>query len=595
MTENSSTFQGSAYVSTDYSKPNRFQDGMKRALDLMVSAVGMILLSPLFIYVVIRIKIDSPGPVFFKGNRVGRNGKIFEIQKFRTMYEAPDSFNGPRITAKDDPRITPFGHWLRESKLNEIPQLWNVFIGEMSLVGPRPEDPAIVEGWPEEAKKEILSIRPGITSPASVVYRDEESLLPHSRLMDTYIGEISPSKLRLDQLYVRHRTFWGDLDILFWTLLVLIPQVKTLIPGERQFFLGPITSLRRRYINWFALDVLVVFVSMGITGLIWRSFGPLEVGRTRALGLALGFALLYSLVNAFLGVYRIDWSHANSADAFDLVPGAIVGTIIALVSNHLVHLTFIIGQGFSWSAEPLLPPIMILVASTLSFIGFLVVRYRGRLLTGLASRWLAWRGVTSTTLERVLIIGGGETGQYAAWVLNSGRYAGTFSIIGFADDDLYKQGIRIQGVHVIGSRNDIHKLVKKHDIGIIIFAIHNISAKERNQLLEFCTATPARVVIFPNIPAALSGITINDYVKKDPSGKQSVPAYSDSTIDGKLPCHLCLIKVSPLKVDGWLAQLEMYSESGDMSGLRTEIQEYRNQLHGDVKTQVEANLGREDN
>ncbi len=188
------------------------------------SAVGLLLLAPFFAFIAWRIRRDSPGPVFYHGVRMGRQGKIFRILKFRTMREPGHGETTPRITARDDPRVTTFGRWLRDSKVNELPQLWNVLKGEMSLVGPRPEDPQIAKNWPAEAAGEILSLRPGVTSPASVLYHDEETMLDSARLMDTYLGEILPGKLRLDQLYVRHHSFWGDLDIIFWTLMVMIPQ-----------------------------------------------------------------------------------------------------------------------------------------------------------------------------------------------------------------------------------------------------------------------------------------------------------------------------------------------------------------------------------
>ncbi len=174
----------------------------KRAFDILVSSLGLILLSPFLLPVAILLRRESSGPILFRGPRLGRGGKPFNILKFRTMYERPETYNGPRVTAKGDDRITPLGHWLRGTKLNELPQLWNVLIGDMSMVGPRPEDPEIAKTWPAEACIEILSIRPGITSPASVLYRDEENLLPAEETMDTYFREILPDKLRLDLLYV---------------------------------------------------------------------------------------------------------------------------------------------------------------------------------------------------------------------------------------------------------------------------------------------------------------------------------------------------------------------------------------------------------
>src|SRR5512133_353061 len=170
----------------------------RRLLDIIASGLGLLLLSPLFAFIALTIKRDSPGPVFFHGARAGKAGKPFKILKFRTMYECAESYQGPRVTASGDTRITPLGHWLRNTKINELPQLWNVLIGEMSLVGPRPEDVEIAKEWPEKDRKEILSMRPGITSPASILYHDEENLLSSSDVMGDYFTSVLPDKMRLD-------------------------------------------------------------------------------------------------------------------------------------------------------------------------------------------------------------------------------------------------------------------------------------------------------------------------------------------------------------------------------------------------------------
>jgi lipopolysaccharide/colanic/teichoic acid biosynthesis glycosyltransferase len=209
---------------------------VKRIFDIVAAFIGLILLAPLFLLLAVLIKRDSPGPIFFWGQRIGRNGRLFRILKFRTMYETEESYNGLRVTSMDDDRVTSLGKWLRDTKLNELPQLWNVLIGDMSLVGPRPEDPSIAKTWPTRIARELLSVRPGITSPASVVYRDEESMLHAGDVMRKYLHELSPDKMRLDQLYVRYRSFWLDIDVIFWTVL-LFPGSKP-IHHQSSFYLS---------------------------------------------------------------------------------------------------------------------------------------------------------------------------------------------------------------------------------------------------------------------------------------------------------------------------------------------------------------------
>ncbi len=135
----------------------RFSLFVKRLVDVFVAFWGLVFLSPFFLVIAGMIKRESPGPVFYRGPRMGRNGKPFGILKFRTMWEERAGYLMVPVTACDDPRITPLGSWLRHTKVNELPQLWNVLVGEMSLVGPRPEDPGIVATWPEDARCEILS------------------------------------------------------------------------------------------------------------------------------------------------------------------------------------------------------------------------------------------------------------------------------------------------------------------------------------------------------------------------------------------------------------------------------------------------------
>lgn len=146
----------------------------RRMLDLVIAGLGILVLLPALLLLALLIKRDSPGPVFYWGERIGRGGRPFRILKFRTMYETTASYDGPRVTGQGDPRITPLGQWLRDTKINELPQLWNVLKGDMSIVGPRPEDRDFVAHWPADVRQVLLSVRPGITSPASILSRRGE-------------------------------------------------------------------------------------------------------------------------------------------------------------------------------------------------------------------------------------------------------------------------------------------------------------------------------------------------------------------------------------------------------------------------------------
>jgi lipopolysaccharide/colanic/teichoic acid biosynthesis glycosyltransferase len=189
---------------------------IKRVFDFFAALIGLILLLPLFMTAACWIKWDSPGPIFFRQIRVGRDGILFRIFKFRTM--AINSEGKGQITIGVDARITNAGHILRKYKLDELPQLLNVLLGDMSLVGPRPEVPRYVSEYPEEAKLIIFSIRPGITDFASIEFKDENAILASSANPEKeYIENILPRKIYHYKKYVRERSFWLDVVLIYRT------------------------------------------------------------------------------------------------------------------------------------------------------------------------------------------------------------------------------------------------------------------------------------------------------------------------------------------------------------------------------------------
>jgi lipopolysaccharide/colanic/teichoic acid biosynthesis glycosyltransferase len=190
----------------------------KRLFDLVCAGVGLLLLAPLLLVIGLWIKLDSPGPVFFRQQRVGRFGALFRIHKFRSMTEGAP-LRGPQITVGADPRITRAGQFLRRTKLDELPQLIDVLLGTMSLVGPRPEVPRYVAMYPAELRDKVLSVRPGITDLASIEYRDESTLLAHAADPErVYVEQIMPAKLRYAAQYVDRMSLLGDVRLIGATL-----------------------------------------------------------------------------------------------------------------------------------------------------------------------------------------------------------------------------------------------------------------------------------------------------------------------------------------------------------------------------------------
>lgn len=190
---------------------------LKRSFDVIASGLGLMVLSPLFACVAIWIKLDSRGPVFYRQVRVGRGNRDFRLYKFRSMR--PDSDRMGLITVGGrDPRLTRSGYYIRKYKLDELPQLINVFVGDMSLVGPRPEVRKYVEMYTPEQLR-VLDVRPGITSPASIRYRNESEILGASEDPDrTYVEQVMPDKLSIDLEYVGKASLWMDIKVILETL-----------------------------------------------------------------------------------------------------------------------------------------------------------------------------------------------------------------------------------------------------------------------------------------------------------------------------------------------------------------------------------------
>lgn len=199
------------------------QSDSKRRVDILLSFAAFIILSPLFMVIMIILKFTGEREIFFLQPRVGQNGKKFDLFKFATMLKASPNMSGGVLTVKNDPRILPFGKFLRKTKINELPQLLNVLKGEMSIVGPRPQAVPHFDVFPAHVKKEIIKVKPGLTGVGSVVFRNEENLMAKSPkgAKKCYEEDIAPYKGELEIWYVQNQSIRLDLIIIFLTFLVI--------------------------------------------------------------------------------------------------------------------------------------------------------------------------------------------------------------------------------------------------------------------------------------------------------------------------------------------------------------------------------------
>jgi len=202
--------------------PRQPYSALKRGIDILASATGLVLSLPLFAIVAIAIKLDSPGPVFFRQNRVGRGGTTFRIFKFRTMCVGAEQL-GTKLTVSGDQRITRVGRFLRQNKIDELPQLINVLAGDMSLVGPRPESPEYITFYTSEQRTRMLCLRPGVTDFASILLRNESSLFPPDQdPVEIYRRQVIPVKCACYDRYFREMGVLTDFRVILATLALLI-------------------------------------------------------------------------------------------------------------------------------------------------------------------------------------------------------------------------------------------------------------------------------------------------------------------------------------------------------------------------------------
>lgn len=198
----------------------RVDGAVSRCLDVAGASFGLVILSPVLLVIAVLVRCSTPGPALYRSTRVGRDARPFTLYKFRSMSHGHRG-SGSVITSAQDERVTPLGKILRRFKLDELPQLFNVLLGDMSLVGPRPEAPEYVARYSRE-QLVILDAKPGMTSPASLFYRNEEALLSGDDWHDRYLKEIMPAKLAIDTAYLRRRNVFSDVRVILETVRLLL-------------------------------------------------------------------------------------------------------------------------------------------------------------------------------------------------------------------------------------------------------------------------------------------------------------------------------------------------------------------------------------
>ncbi|MGZ5252369.1 MAG: sugar transferase [Caldimonas sp.] len=463
---------------------------VKRALDFVAALFGLVLLAPLFAVIAAAIKLESPGPVFFRQERVGRHGRPFRIFKFRTMAAAPAGHGGPQVTAAGDSRITRVGAWLRRFKVDELAQLIDVLRGTMSLVGPRPEVPRYVEHYPPEWRERLLSVRPGITDFASVRYRDEGELLAAADDPEReYLEVVLPAKLQYALDYVDNPTLGTDLRVLGLTLrTVFVPS----LPSPRSLFAMNDSKLwgrldaamsavhpRNRAVATLA-DALAILVCWQATYLFRLGFERWQPGRPWYDDyVSFGVVAVYLVFLAITGVPRGLWRFFGFDDFRRIAAACVMAGLVSAVVVLMAQLTGVA------RAVLLLHPLFCVVALSLTRMIYRLVAEQAR------ARVEGAEGEP----RRAIVLGAGEAGRRL--VAGIHRRDG-WIVLALLDDDPAKLGLRIGGVTVSGPLPD---LLKPHVLAgatHVIIALPGATAERRAQALELAGQTRLPVLTVPS-------------------------------------------------------------------------------------------------
>lgn len=447
---------------------------LKRLLDIAVAVLGLILLAPILLLIALLIKVDSRGPVFFRQERVGRGGSSFRIFKFRTMIQGA-YLMGSRLTTKRDPRVTRVGMALRWFKIDELPQLINVLVGEMSLIGPRPEDPHFVAFY-DERQRRVLDVRPGMLGPSQILGRDELESYPEG-LKDTeqyYIDCILPEKLERDLEYVETANFTGDMKLLLRGLWA------TAAGAVKAKFLW-----RRRYrIALLLLDTGLAVASCYLAFMIRHDFTWPDRAQFFFLPL-LVTVVARILALAYFGAYQGVLAYFGLWDMLALVKAVMASAVIA------GGFTFFIGlQSFPRSVFVIDAVVVLLLLAGLRYILRGVARGRKR--------------QAGTHLEKALVAGAGMGGEQIVRALMDDPSC-PYRPVGFIDESPERWGSAIHGIRILGGVAEVPLAVSANNIEAVFICVSDLSERGVADVVEACQKVGVEYRVVPTLSDLLNG------------------------------------------------------------------------------------------
>lgn len=452
----------------------------KRYLDFILALVGIILTSPFLPLIAFLIKIDSKGSVFYCCDRVGKDGKLFKMYKFRTMYETVGSIGGS-ISPEGDPRVTPFGRILRRTKLNEFPQLLNILKGEMSFVGPRPEAPNLAALYPPHAR-EIFAVQPGLVGPNQILGRNEEEWYPQGAdPQQYYIEAILPLKLPLDLAYVREASILKDLRYIVLGIketLCKAVSFQSLVQSRSKLVLVGIDFVMSLLSFGLAIALRFEGVSFGhtlhhIVDSLWGLLPVITLTRIPCF-------LYFGLYNTFIRYFSF-------TDSFAVVQGVSVGSFLFV----FLRLSSFVSPSFSSSGA--FSPSVLFLDWLLLLVLLLSCRVVLRLVL---ERRTHWHEQSAHERKRVLIFGAGDAGALAYQFLTASK-TDVHDVVGFLDDDTTKRHKTLYGKRVLGTRYNLEAIVKLYHVHEVLLALPSAPAREIAAIIQACQHANVPYRLFP--------------------------------------------------------------------------------------------------
>lgn len=443
---------------------------LKRCFDIVLASIGCVLLLPFFPLIALLIKLDSWGPIIYRCDRVGKNGRIFKMYKFRTMYETTLPV-WASVAPEGDPRITPFGGFLRRTKINEFPQLFNILKGDMTFVGPRPEAPDLAALYPPQALA-IFTVTPGLVGPNQILGRNEEEWYPPGvDAQQYYIEEILPKKLPVDLEYVSHSSFLKDLQYIFLGVKETICKViswKLVMQNTSQLYV-------------LAADCILIVTAFGLAYLLRFAAHPHVEELSTFLPLVPIVLLIRVPCFFYFGLYRTLIRYISYMDILNLVKAISISSVL------FIGLTFLFDfRTFSRS---------VLFIDWLCLVLFMTTL---RLTLRLFREWQVRRQKPEQEKRRVFIFGAGQAGANAFRFLAASQEA--YEVIGFLDDDPAKRHKTLYGRKVLGNRFNVEALVQLYQPHEILIALPSASDRDMAAIIQACQHASVKYRFFPRLP-----------------------------------------------------------------------------------------------